>query len=192
MLCLASDTDPAFVERFEDNLEEMLLDHAHCEKKAASTALNFIFRYPDYIDVVDEMGPIVEEEIQHFQQVLDVMRARGWEYRRLAPSKYAGRLAKHLRPGDGLDAFVDRMLMCALIEARSCERFKLLGGALQDAELAAFYRGLFESEARHYMTYVRLAAARAGEEPVRERLAELAQAEAEICAVGETAARLHA
>ncbi len=192
MLCLASDTDPAFVDRFEANLEEMLLDHAHCEKKAASTALNLIFRYPEYADVVDEMGPIVEEEIQHFQQVLQVMRARGWEYRRLTPSQYAGRLAKHVRPGDGLESYVDRMLMCALIEARSCERFKLLGAALHDADLAAFYRSLFESEARHYMTYVRLAAARAGEAPVRERLAELAAEEAKICAIGEPAARLHA
>jgi len=192
MLCLHSDTDPAFVERFEADVEEMLLDHAHCEKKAASTALNLIFRYPDERELVETMAEIVEEEIQHFQQVLEIMQARGWSFRRQRPSKYAGRLAKHVRAGDETTEFVDRMLMGALIEARSCERFKLLGDRLADEELAAFYRSLFASEARHYTTYVRLASLKQPADVVKARLAEMATEEAAIVALGEPAPRLHA
>ena len=192
MLCLHSDTDPDFVVRFEADVEEMLLDHAHCEKKAASTALNLIFRYPDEPEVVSTMAEIVEEEIQHFQQVLDIMQSRGWGFRRQRPSKYAGRLARHVRAGDEITEFVDRMLMGALIEARSCERFKLLGDGLADRELAAFYRSLFASEARHYTTYVKLAGLKQPAEQVRARLEEMAAEEAAIVALGEAAPRLHA
>ena len=192
MLCLESDTPVTFVQRFEAHLEDMLLDHAHCEKKAASTALSLLFRYPDNPSLVSAMAPVVEEEMQHFRAVLEHMATRGLAFRRQTPSRYAARLQSHVRGGEGVEAFVDRMLLCALIEARSCERFQLLGEHLQDAELAAFYRSLFASEARHYMTYVRLATEQAGEEPVRARLLELARAEAELCAVGEADPRLHA
>lgn len=190
MLCLTSRTDPSFVDRFEANVEEMLLDHAHCEKKAASTALQLIFRYPDYPPLVTKMAEVVEEEMDHFRQVIAIMRSRGWEYGRCQPSRYAGRLYEHCRKGDP-ENFVDRMLLCALIEARSCERFALLGERLQDDELRAFYQSLFESEARHYATYVKLAIGRVDEAVVRERLAELAALEAEINATGEDAPRLH-
>lgn len=191
MLCLASLTPRTFVDRFEANLDDMLVDHAHCEKKAASTALNLIFRYPDNPTLVAAMAPIVEEEMLHFRQVLEKIEARGFRFRRMIPSQYAPRIQKHLRGGEGADAFVDRMLLCALIEARSCERFRLLGDHLTDPDLAAFYAGLFASEARHYMTYVRLAAEVAPEDEVRSRLAELAEIEATVAATGEDAPRLH-
>lgn len=190
MLCLESRTDPQFVTRFESNVETMLLDHAHCEKKAASTALQLIFRYPDNVPLVRKMAEIVEEEMEHFRMVLDLMAERGWHYGRCAPSAYASRLYAHCRKGDK-DGFIDRMLLCALIEARSCERFALLGEHLEDETLRAFYAGLFESEARHYATYVKLALATYEEEDVRPRLKELALIEAEINATGEDLPRLH-
>jgi tRNA-(ms[2]io[6]A)-hydroxylase len=191
MLSLQSETPPAFVSRFEADVREMLIDHAHCEKKAASTALNMIFRYPDHPALVDVLSAIVEEEIQHFRMVLEVLRARGWAYTRQAPSKYAGRLHAALR-NDEPGALLDRLIACALIEARSCERFQLLGERLSDPGLASFYRGLFESEARHYATYLKLALGSFDEPLVRARLDELARHEADIITLGEAAPRLHA
>lgn len=184
MLCLKSSTDPGYASKFMQNLEEMLVDHAHCEKKAASTALNLLFRYPERADLVGRMAEVVEEEIQHFQAVLALLQQRGWAYRRQRPSRYAGRLIALVRTGDETLEFVDRMLVCALIEARSCERFHVLGAHLEDTTLATFYRSLFESEARHYMTYVRLATAYSEEGLVRARLEEMATAEAELLLLG--------
>lgn len=192
MLCLASATPPSFVTRFEQHLEEMLLDHAHCEKKAASTALALMFRYPDNLDLVRVCADIVEEEMAHFKQVLTLLDDRGWPFRRQKPSAYAGRLTTWARRQGEKEALVDKLLICAIIEARSCERFKLLGDGLSDASLAAFYRSLFESEARHYTTYVRLALDVEDGAAVRARLAELAAHEASVCAEGEAIPRLHA
>lgn len=191
MLSLQSVTSAGYVTMFEANVRAMLLDHAHCEKKAASSALNMMFRYPDRPELVAVCADIVEEEIQHFRQVLQIMQARGWQYGRQMPSKYGGRLAAHLRTAEP-HALLDRLLMCALIEARSCERFQLLGAGLSDPELAAFYQSLFESEARHYATYLKLALAYFDEPEVRQRLAFYAEQEAAICALGEEAPRLHA
>jgi tRNA-(ms[2]io[6]A)-hydroxylase len=191
MLSLQSVTSAGYVTMFEANVRAMLLDHAHCEKKAASSALNMMFRYPDRPELVAVCADIVEEEIQHFRQVLQIMQARGWQYGRQMPSKYGGRLAAHLRTAEP-HALLDRLLMCALIEARSSERFQLLGAGLRDPELATFYQALFESEARHYATYLKLALAYFDETEVRERLAFYAEQEAAICALGEDAPRLHA
>ncbi|MCB9521719.1 MAG: tRNA-(ms[2]io[6]A)-hydroxylase [Myxococcales bacterium] len=191
MLGLKTQTSPDFVARFEADVEEMLLDHAHCEKKAAATALGLLSRYPDFIELVSTMPEIVEEEIAHFKQVVDLMSERGWEYRGQRPSAYAGKLHRLCRTGFH-EALIDRLLISALIEARSCERFDLLANNLEDRELAEFYRSLFASEARHYMTYVRLASGRYGEDVVRARLDELATAEGAIVAEGEDAPRLHA
>jgi tRNA-(ms[2]io[6]A)-hydroxylase len=192
MLSLQSTTQPEFVERFEAHLEEMLVDHALCEKKAASTALSLMFRYPDDPEICRVMAGIVEEEIGHFKLVCDVLEARGLRYRRQASSSYASRLATRVRKGDGVDALVDRMIVCALIEARSCERFQLLAIHLRDRALAEFYGSLFESEARHYATYLRIALERADEHDVRTRLHALAAWEAEVIATGEGGGRLHA
>lgn len=191
MLCLESRTDRSFVDRFEANVEDMLIDHAHCEKKAASTALQLIFRYPDNGPLVTEMCEIVEEEMEHFQAVLEILHDRHMRFGKQKPSAYAGRLYAHCRKGLEDDGFIDRMLICALIEARSCERFALLGEHLADDELRTFYAELFESEARHYSTYVKLALGSFSEERVRPRLKELARIEAEINATGEALPRLH-
>lgn len=192
MLCLASSTPRAFVDRFEADLDEMLLDHAHCEKKAASTALSMMFRYPDNPDLIDVLGEIVEEEMAHFKLVLQRIKGRGGRFGRQRPSRYAGKLATFVDTHSAQWECIDRLLMCALIEARSCERFKLLGDHLRDPELAEFYRSLFESEARHYTTYLKLALQLGEESAVRARLQAFAEHEAAVCAEGEAIPRLHA
>lgn len=191
MLGLRYATPKTFVDRFEADLEEMLLDHAHCEKKAATTALGLIAKYPDYLELVETMAEIVEEEMLHFRQVLDRMRDRGWSYRGARGSAYASRLHQHVRSGFD-EGMIDRLLVAALIEARSCERFALLGQHLDDEALRTFYASLFESEARHYATYVKLAIGRHDERAVRRRLEELLDIEAAIVSEGEAAPRLHA
>ncbi|MDZ4779565.1 MAG: tRNA-(ms[2]io[6]A)-hydroxylase [Planctomycetia bacterium] len=190
MLSLKSSTAPWWLERVEENLEEILLDHAHCEKKAAGTAMNLIFAYVDRVELVKQLSPIVTEELDHFQQVIDLIQARGMRFRRLTPSNYGqqlGELVRKLEPGRAMD----RLLVAALIEARSCERFALLRDRLQDRELAAFYGSLFESEARHHATYVQMALMFAPESVIFERLQELAEREAEIIDRGDPNPRVH-
>jgi tRNA-(ms[2]io[6]A)-hydroxylase len=190
MLNLKSSTAPWWLDTVEDNLEEVLLDHAHCEKKAAGTAMNLIFAYVDKVDLVRELTTIVDEELDHFRQVLDLLETRGMRFRRLTPSSYGRQLndlVRKIEPGRA----VDRFLVAGLIEARSCERFALLKDRLRDAQLAAFYASLFESEARHHATYIRLATLFATPDAIQARLDELAAAEAEIIDRGDSLARMH-
>jgi tRNA-(ms[2]io[6]A)-hydroxylase len=190
MLSLVSSTAPWWLDGVERHLEEVLIDHAHCEKKAAGTALNLIFAYVDRLELVRELTPIVNEELAHFQMVLDLIERRGMKFRRLVPSAYGRKLNELVRKQEPARA-IDRLLVAALIEARSCERFALLRDRLKDRELADFYGGLFASEARHHATYVELARLfdRTGE--VDSRLAELAGAEGTIIASGDGLARVH-
>jgi tRNA 2-(methylsulfanyl)-N6-isopentenyladenosine37 hydroxylase len=190
MLSLVSSTAPWWLETVERHLEEVLIDHAHCEKKAAGTALNLIFAYVDRVELVRELTPIVSEELAHFRLVLDLIEARGMKFRRLVPSAYGRKLNELVRKQEPGRA-IDRLLVAALIEARSCERFALLRDRLKDTELAEFYGSLFASEARHHATYVELARLfdRAGE--VDARLAELAAAEGAIIDEGDGPARVH-
>ena len=190
MLNLACDSEPDWAANAIADLEELLLDHAHCEKKAASTAISLIFRYPEYPQLATPLSRLAREELAHFEQVVAIMRSRGMELRRQHPSRYAARLLAFARKGEPARA-IDTLLCCALIEARSCERMQRLteafeSGPLADAELGALYRGLLASEARHHTSYVDLACSIAGgsEDEVRERLQELAQHEAKVC-VGE-------
>jgi len=190
MLSLQSPTCTRWLSQVDDGLDEILVDHAHCEKKAAGVAMNLLFAYVDHVELAREMSAIVTEELDHFHQVLALLERRGIPFRRLAPASYGRRLHELVRraePGRALD----RLLVAGLIEARSCERFSLLAEHVADAGLRGFYRGLFESEARHHATYVRLACQRASEEIVRSRLAELAAAEAEIIARGDPVPRMH-
>ncbi|MCA9666816.1 MAG: tRNA-(ms[2]io[6]A)-hydroxylase [Myxococcales bacterium] len=191
MLNLASDTPAQWVEEVvEPNLEEVLVDHAHCEKKAAGTAVNLIFAHVEHPELVRELSEIAREELEHFEAVLALLARRGMAFRRQFPSSYGARLGELVRkekPG----RFVDRMLIAALIEARSCERFALLRDGLADAELAAFYGELYASEARHHATYVRMAATFVDRDEVAARLRELALREAEIIAETDGMPRLH-
>lgn len=192
MLSLSSATDERWLRQVEASLEELLLDHAHCEKKAAGVAMNLLFAYVDRVPLVRAMTEIVQEELAHFHQVLDLCQARGIPFRKLPPSTYGGRLHALVRKEEPGRA-VDRLLVAALIEARSCERFALLRDHLRgtDPELAEFYGSLFESEARHHSTYVRLAKDFADEETVKTRLGELAAEEARVIAEGDPRPRMH-
>jgi tRNA-(ms[2]io[6]A)-hydroxylase len=190
MLRLKSSTAPWWLATVEENLAEVLIDHAHCEKKAAGTAMNLIFAYVDRVELVRPLSEIVDEELDHFRQVLDLLDARGIRFRRLVPSSYGRQLNDLVRKQEPARA-VDRMLVAALIEARSCERFALLKDRLADRELADFYASLFESEARHHATYVQMAKLFEKDEIVDARLEELSASEAEIIDRGDPLARMH-
>lgn len=190
MLSLQSETSARWLSQIDDHLEELLIDHAHCEKKAAGTAMNLIFAYVENEDLCREMVEIVNEELEHFELVLDLLKRRGIRFRRLTPSSYGRKLNDLVRKNEPQRA-VDRMLVAGLIEARSCERFDLLRQHVKDSELSEFYGSLFESEARHHSTYVRLAKYFADEATVHQRLEELAAAEAAILAEGDEVVRMH-
>jgi tRNA-(ms[2]io[6]A)-hydroxylase len=190
MLNLHTPSPERWLRQVSANLEELLIDHAHCEKKAAGTAMNLLFAYVENAAVCRAMTDIVQEELSHFHLVLDILTRRGIRFRRIRPSRYGDRLHGLINKLEPQRA-VDRMLVAALIEARSCERFGLLRDHLADAELAAFFGGLFESEARHHSTYVRLAKEFAAEDTVCRRLEELARAEAAIIAEGDDVPRVH-
>jgi len=193
MLSLAAETAairPDWLGRALAQLDEVLVDHAHCEKKAASTALSLLFRYPDDAPLLRPLSELAREELAHFEAVLDVLAERGVRFRRQRPSPYAGRLLEACRSGEP-GRRTDLLLVCALIEARSCERFRLLAEAVAEPGLAAFYRGLLASEARHHGLYVRLAAALGDPDEVAIRLRELAAHEARVIAEMPLLARLH-
>ena len=192
MLSLKSTSSERWLGQVDENLPEILIDHAHCEKKAASCALNLIFAYVENRELCNEMTEIVNEELEHFHMVLDLLDRRGIKFRRLKPSNYGPQLNEHIRKGDPYRA-IDRLLIASLIEARSCERFDLLRKHMvgKDPELAEFYDSLFESEARHHTTYVRLAKHFAPDEMVKERLHELSEIESEIIARGDSLPRMH-
>jgi tRNA-(ms[2]io[6]A)-hydroxylase len=190
MLNLHSTSPQRWLKQVDENLAEVLIDHAHCEKKAAGTAMNLLFAYVDNEELCREMTTIVNEELEHFHMVIEILKQRGIEFRRLKPSQYGRRLNDLVSKQEPQRA-IDRLLVAGLIEARSCERFGLLRDNLADKELAAFYDGLFESEARHHTTYIRLAKMFGSDESVRARLAELADEEAKIIAEGEELARVH-
>ena len=190
MLHLKSPTDASWFAQVDEHLDEVLIDHAHCEKKAAGTALNLIFHYVEDRELCQEMTEIVNEELEHFHRVLDLLERRGIKFRRLKPSQYGRKLNDLVRKQEPERA-VDRLLVAGLIEARSCERFQALAAHVDDPELAEFYQSLFESEARHHTTYTRLAKHFAPEPVVNQRLEELYAAEAEIMAQREPLARMH-
>jgi len=191
VLSLASRTDGAWVERAVANLDELLVDHAHCEKKAASTAVSLLFRYPEHGGLLVPLARLAREELGHFEEVLGRLEARGAGLRRLVPSPYAARLMAAVREREP-ERLVDTLLCLSLIEARSCERMTLLAEALTDPSLVALYRGLLASEARHHRTYVELAAAVAPEADVHARLRALATHEAAVIAAVPATARFHA
>lgn len=181
MLHLAAPTDPSWTARAREHLPEILLDHAHCEKKAASMALSLIFRYPERPELVVPLSRLAREELAHFEEVVAVMRARGLEFRRQTPSPYAAQLMAAVRKHEPA-RLLDTLLCCALIEARSCERMQLLAEALEDPALAKLYRGLLACEARHFSSYVELARGLGivSDSEVQARLGELALHEAAV------------
>lgn len=190
MLNLHAPTDERWLALALGDFDAVLLDHAHCEKKAASTALSLIFKYPEHEAFVLPLTRLAREELAHFELVIDHLRRRGLKFERQKPSPYAGRLMEAVRPTEP-DRLLDTLLCCALIEARSCERMKLLSENLTDSVLAELYKGLLASEARHHRLFVDLAETVRPAAIVRDRLAELAIHEAAVLALAPAVPRMH-
>lgn len=155
MLGLKLPTDPRWVNIVEKNIEDILTDHAWCEQKAASTAISLMVGFPEYTDLVKEMIALVKEEISHFKMVHDKILERGWVLGRDRKDEYVLQILQFFpKGGNRTSQLVHRLLYAALIEARSCERFRLLSQELADAELTEFYRKLMVSEANHYTMFL--------------------------------------
>ena len=187
MLCLTTPTDPEWVTAAARDLPGVLVDHAHCEMKAASHALSLVARHPTNLSLVRALTALAREELDHFDRVVDFLEMRGIDLGHPPVDEYAAELRVVCKclSRDGTPLLVDRLLAAAVIEARSCERFKLLSGAVtNDEPLRAFYEELFVCEARHFRTYRDLAvqAARGDDALVTVRLEALAQAEGRIVA----------
>ena len=181
MLGLKLPTDPRWVNIVEKNIDEILTDHAYCEQKAASTAISLIIGYPEYTDLVAEMTQLAQEEMSHFKMVHDRIIARGGHLGRERKDTYVNTLMKFFpKGGSRNDQLVHRLLYAALIEARSCERFRLLSEELNDKKLAEFYRKLMISEANHYTMFLKFARQYGGRESVDKKWQDLLAFEAEI------------
>ena len=153
---LGVDTPKAWLDKAISQIPILLIDHAHCEKKAAATALNLMYRYPERLELQQQLSRLAREELRHFEQVLELMPSRNVNFRSLPPSRYAGGLRQQVRkeePGQ----LVDLLIIGAFIEARSCERFAALAEVIPDRELADYYRFLLRSESRHFRNYLKLA-----------------------------------
>jgi tRNA-(ms[2]io[6]A)-hydroxylase len=181
MLGLKLPTDPRWVNIVEKNIEDILTDHAFCEQKATSTAISLIVSFPEYTDLVQEMVALVKEEISHFKMVHDKILERGWILGRDRKDEYVIALLKYFpKGGSRTTQLVHRLLYAALIEARSCERFRLLSEELEDKTLAEFYRNLMVSEANHYTMFLGFARQYGEREEVDKKWQGLLDYEAQI------------
>ncbi|MEM6718110.1 MAG: tRNA-(ms[2]io[6]A)-hydroxylase [Bacteroidota bacterium] len=181
MLGLKLPTDPRWVNIAEKNIEEILTDHAFCEQKAASTAISLIVSFPEYPELIESMIALVKEEMSHFKMVHDRILARGWKLGRDRKDEYVIKLVQFFpKGGSRTTQLVHRLLYAALIEARSCERFKLLSENIKDQELATFYRNLMKSEANHYTMFLGFARQYGDRAEVDQKWQALLDYEAEI------------
>lgn len=174
-------TDPRWTDIAEKNVEDILVDHAYCEQKAASSCISLIINYPEKAKLVEILTPVVAEEWAHFERVLEALRKRGYPLGRQRKDAYVDRLLQVIRKGGSREQqLMEKLLMNALIEARSCERFKLLWKHIGDEELSKFYYELMVSEAGHYKNFLLLAKEYMPEDIVMSRWHELLEQEAEI------------
>jgi tRNA-(ms[2]io[6]A)-hydroxylase len=182
LLGLRLATDERWAKLCENNLEVILSDHAWCEQKAALNAISTLTKYPMYEDLVEELTKIAIEEMEHFQMVVEKIRERGMTLHYEHKDNYVGELAKHILVGGGSkeNQLVNRMLFSAMIEARSCERFRLLTEKLEDPELVEFYRELMISEAHHYTTFLGFARKYGGDIDVDKKWQEFLDYEGEV------------
>ena len=181
-------TPQTWIDSAPANQDLLLIDHAHCEKKAASTALSLMYRYVDNTELLNKMSRLAREELRHFEQVLAIMKKRGVTYAHLSPARYAAGLREAVRTEDP-GRLVDVLIVGAIIEARSCERFAALAPSL-DEKLAEFYNSLLKSEARHYQDYLRLAE-QANGGPVGDRVAEFLAIEQKLIESPDSEFRFH-
>lgn len=181
VLGLELPTDPRWVNIAEMNIREILIDHAWCEQKAASTCVSLIVQYSDHDKLVEMLMPIVTEEWSHFERVVNELKKRGFSLGPNRKDEYVDRVQKILKKGGGRDEqLVEKLLMSALIEARSCERFRLLWKEISDEGLSQFYYELMVSEAGHYKNFLSLAKEYMDADKVMERWKEILAAESEI------------
>ena len=188
---LDTPTPDAWLDEASERLPEMLLDHANCELKAASTALGFLYRYPERTPLAQRMSRLAREELRHFEQVRSIMDDMGVPFERLSASRYAGGLREAVRHEEPYK-LLDMLLIGALIEARSCERFAKIAPRLPE-RLGKFYGGLLASEARHFEHYVAFAKSECGlpESEIEERLEELKALEAKLITEPDDEFRFH-
>lgn len=181
MLGLKLPTDPRWANIAEKNVDEILTDHAYCEQKAASYAISLIVTYPEYPELVEAMSALAREEMGHFQMVHKRIQDRGLELGRERKDQYVHRINQFFeKSGDRKVRLVQRLLIAALIEARSCERFKVLSENIEDQELAEFYRNLMVSEANHYTMFLKFARQYGNREDVDAKWQALLEFEAEV------------
>ena len=181
MLGLKLPTDPRWVNIVEKNINEILTDHAYCEQKAASYAISLITKYPEITEIVDKMIALSQEEMEHFQMVHNLIKKRGFELGREKRDPYVHDLMAFIKRGGSYEMIlVDRLLIAAMIEARSCERFRVLSENIKDEELSKFYHDLMTSEARHYSMFIKLAKKYGKGVDVDKRWKEFLVKEAEI------------
>lgn len=174
-------TDPRWVNLAEKNLADILTDHAYCEQKAASTCISLIQQYAEYTELVDQLAPIVTEEWGHFRAVLNELKKRQLPLGKQRKDEYVGYLQQFVRKGISREEqLLDKLLMAALIEARSCERFRLLSENISDHSLRDFYYRLMVSEAAHYVLFIELARTYIDKDQVQQRWEEWLQYENEI------------
>lgn len=170
MLGLKLPTDPRWVNLAQLSLEAILTDHAYCELKAATTCISLIQQFPDKVRMVEEVSPVVTEEWGHFRMVLQELQSRGLQLGYQRKDEYVNQINQFvIKGGHRDDRFIDRLLLCALIEARSCERFRLLSVELADKELREFYHKFMVSEAGHYRMFLDLAKHYGAEDQVLKR-----------------------
>ncbi|WP_299975861.1 tRNA isopentenyl-2-thiomethyl-A-37 hydroxylase MiaE [uncultured Pseudoteredinibacter sp.] len=183
------ETPDTWIEQALQQQDLMLIDHANCEKKAAGTAMNLMYRYVDDFELLNKMSRLAREELRHFEQVIAIMESRGIAYPQIQASRYAAELRKPIRthePG----RLIDTLIVGAIIEARSCERFNKLAPFL-DEELKKFYFSLLKSEARHYQDYLGLAKKAAAGEPIDERVDIFLALDKELVESGDSEFRFH-
>ena len=190
MLCLKVPSQPLWVMAAESNLEKVLIDHAHCEKKAAVNAMALVSRYPEKEMLVRQMIELCQEEMEHFGMVYEHIRRRGFTLQRDPGDPYAQALHKEIRPNEP-ERLMDQLLVAAIIEARSCERFSILSKHVPDPELQEFYRSLLASEAGHYRTFYDIACQYFPESDVRQRLDALTERESQIVLALESQPTMH-
>lgn len=192
MLHLKLETDPRWATIAEENIEEILTDHAWCEQKAATNAITIITHNPQYEDLVTDLLELAKEELEHFQMVHNIIKDRGYKLGRERKDSYVNKLYKFMnKGGNHLQSMVDRLLFSAMIEARSCERFKLLSQRIKDPELSKFYYDLMVSEAGHYTTLISFARKYGKDIDVNQRWRELVDFEGELIKSYGKSERIH-
>lgn len=181
MLGLKMETDPRWVNIAEKTIEEILTDHAFCEQKAATSGISLIVRFSEYPEIVEKVTPIVAEEWGHFRKVIKELKKRGFELGKQRKDKYVAKLNEFVKKGGSKeDQLVEQLLVCAMIEARSCERFRLLSLHVSEPEMREFYHEFMVSEAGHYRLFIDLAKSFKPEDKVRQRWNEFLEYEAGI------------